>query len=82
MIKAGKIPAFIICKEKDYPIRSGFKLRSFYDAARITYIYNLKSYDAAVIVTNAENFSAGLEDLIAALSVHSVEKIFLLTISN
>ena len=64
-----------ICNKKNYPIREGFKLRSFYDATRTTYIYNLKFYDAAIIVTNAENFSAGLEDLIAALNVHGVGKI-------
>ena len=66
-----------ICKEKNYPIREGFKLRSFYDSTRTTFIYNLKFYDAAIIVTNAENFSDGLEDLIAALEVHGVEKIFI-----
>ena len=65
-----------ICAEKNYPIRSGFKLRSFYDAAHTTYIYNLKNYDAAVIVSDAENFSAGLEDLISALNVCGVDKIF------
>ena len=65
-----------ICAEKNYPIRSGFKLRSFYDAARTTYIYNLKNYSAAVIVSDAENFSAGLSDLVTALKVHGVEKIF------
>ena len=66
-----------ICKEKNYPIREGFKLRSFYDSTRTTYIYNLKRYDAAIIMTNAQNFSAGLEDLIGALNVHGVGKIFL-----
>ena len=65
-----------ICKEKNYPIREGFKLRSFYDSTRTTFIYNLKHYDAAIILTNAENFSAGLEDLISALEFHGVGKIF------
>lgn len=62
---------------EDYPIRSGFKLRSFYDATRTTFIYNLQHYDAAVIVTDAKNFSDGLADLLGALKVHGVEKIFL-----
>ncbi len=66
-----------ICREKNYPIREGFKLRSFYDSTRTTFIYNLKFYDAAIIMTNAQNFSAGLEDLINALNVHGVGKIFL-----
>lgn len=66
-----------ISRDENYPIQEGFKLRSFYDAARTTYIYNLRHYDAAIVMTNAENFSAGLEDLIAALNVHGVDKIFL-----
>lgn len=67
-----------ISRADNYPIREGFKLRSFYDETRTTYIYNLKYYDAAIIVTNAENFSAGLDDLIGALNVHGVGKIFLI----
>ena len=66
-----------ICRDENYPIRAGFKLRSFYDATRTTFIYNLKNYDAAVVVTNAENISAGVEDLTAALNVHGVDKIFI-----
>ena len=65
-----------ICRDENYPIREGFKLRSFYDSTRQTFIYNLKFYDAAVIVTDSENFSAGLEDLIGALNFHGVGKIF------
>lgn len=61
-----------ICKSADYPINSGFKLRSFYDADRPTFIYNLKHYDAAIIVTDAENFSAGLQDLTAALDADKI----------
>ncbi|MBR0261873.1 MAG: phosphoribosyltransferase domain-containing protein [Selenomonadaceae bacterium] len=71
-----------ICKDKNYPIREGFKLRSFYDSTRTTFIYNLKFYDAAIIVTNAENFSEGLEDLISALNVHGVGKIFCAEVKN
>lgn len=67
-----------ISRADNYPILKGFKLRSFYDETRTTYIYNLKRYDAAIIVTNAKNFSAGLEDLISALNVHGVGKIFLI----
>ncbi len=66
-----------ICDAENYPIRAGFKLRSFYDATRTTFVYNLRHYDAAVVMTNAQNFSAGLDDLISALNVHGVEKIFI-----
>ena len=71
-----------ICKDKNYPIREGFKLKSFYDSTRTTFIYNLKHYDAAIIVTNAENFSDGLEDLISALNFHGVGKIFCVEVKN
>ena len=71
-----------ICGEENYPIHSGFKLRSFYDATRPTYIYNLKNYDAAIIVSDAENFSDGLEDLISALNFHGVDKIFFAEVKN
>ena len=71
-----------ICRAENYPIREGFKLRSFYDSTRTTYIYNLKKYSAAVIVSDAENFSAGLEDLIAALKIHGVDKIFFAEVKN
>lgn len=63
-----------ICNAENYPIRAGFKLRSFYDENRPTFIYNLQHYDAAIVMTNSENFSAGLSDLISALNV---EKIFI-----
>ena len=66
-----------ICDAENYPIRAGFKLRSFYDETRPTFIYNLRHYDAAVVMTNSQNFSAGVDDLIAALNVHGVEKIFI-----
>lgn len=67
-----------ICDAENYPIRSGFKLKSFYDASRTTFIYNLKHYDAAIIITDAKNYSAGLSDLIAALDA---DKIFLVEVN-
>ena len=71
-----------ISNDKNYPINNGFKLRSFYNSTRTTYIYNLKHYDAAIIVTNADNFSLGLEDLIFALSFHGINKIFCVEVKN
>lgn len=65
-----------IGRDENYPIRDGFKLKSCYDSARTTFIYNLRRYDAAIIVTDAENFSCGLTDLVSALKIHGVEKIF------
>ncbi|MCR5833837.1 MAG: phosphoribosyltransferase family protein [Selenomonadaceae bacterium] len=66
-----------VSTDENYPIREGYGLRSFYDDTRRTFIYNPKFYDAAVIVTDAQNFSAGLDDLIAALNVHGVGEIFI-----
>ena len=71
-----------ICDAENYPIRTGFKLKSFYDANRTTYIYNLKNYDAAIIVSDSENFSAGLENLISALKIYGINKIFFVEVKN
>lgn len=59
-----------ICDDPDYPIRSGARLRSFYDPDRVTYIYNLAPCDAAVIVTDAPEGparAAAIADLAGAL---------------
>lgn len=37
-----------------YPIEAGWQIRSFYEAARATYIYNLRPYHHAVIVSDTE----------------------------
>lgn len=37
----------------DYPIQNGFRLRSFYENERETYIYNLRSYDIVLVLTDA-----------------------------
>lgn len=71
-----------ISKNKNYPIQEGFKLRSFYDSTRTTYIYNLKHYDTAIVMTNSENFSVGLSDLISALNFHGINKIFCVEVKN
>ena len=42
-----------ICTDEAYPIHSGYELRSFYDAARETYIYNLAKYDHVFVLTDA-----------------------------
>ena len=63
-----------ISTDENYPIREGFKLKSFYDPTRTTFIYNLNPCDAAIIMTDAQNFAAGLEDLVSALKT---DKIFL-----
>lgn len=56
-----------ICEDEKYSITSGYKIKSFYDNKRSTYIYNLGEYDAVVVVTDTliEDFNA-LESLVGA----------------
>ena len=59
-----------VCHDADYPIRSGWRLRSFYDPSRVTYIYDLAPCDVALIVTDSRDDGAvapAMEDLTAAL---------------
>lgn len=43
-----------ISQEKGYPITNGVKLHSIYDRDRYTYLYDLESYDTAIIFTDAK----------------------------
>lgn len=42
-----------ISAAEGYPIRSGYRLRSFYEPDRETYLYNPKPYQAVIVVTDA-----------------------------
>lgn len=67
----------------DYPINSGYKLRSFYDSTRETFIYNLKPHDYAVVVTDSKTgFTDGLNDLCRALRQVGCKHIYLVKISD
>ncbi len=50
-----------------YPLFHRWQLRSPYDPARITYIYNLQKYDKVLVLTDAGSVSPGIRDLCAAL---------------
>ena len=57
-----------ISLNEQYPLHRRFPLQSFYDPERRTFIYNLKAYDAVIVVTDAAgNISAGVESLAGAL---------------
>lgn len=43
-----------LCDAPGYPIRSGWKLPSFYEEERTTYIYNLKEYDMVIVVSDTK----------------------------
>ena len=47
-----------ISSDEDYPIRSGYKIHSFYDTERNTFIYNTASYDKIIVVTDSRNDEA------------------------
>lgn len=67
-----------ISEQGGYPIRNGYQFRSFYDNFRTTYIYNIKKYDEAVLVTDTKNnISAdiAMKALCALLKEYGCKKI-------
>lgn len=48
-----------ISTQPGYPIRGGYRLRSFYDENRETYIYNTAAYDTAVVITDSAHIGDG-----------------------
>ncbi len=67
-----------ICREKNYPIQEGYKIPSFYDVHRETYIYNLRHYDCVIIFTDSRNIhQKSVNAVITALKKHDCEKIFI-----
>lgn len=59
-----------VSAEEDYALHTRYELKSLYDSSRITYIYDLKKYDTAVIITDAEgDRSEGTDTLLYALAL-------------
>ena len=46
-----------ICDEKNYPITNGIRIRSIYSEERITYLYDLDTYDKVIVFTDAQEAS-------------------------
>ena len=44
-----------ICSAEGYPVTEGYRLSSFYEAGRDTYIYDPAEYDLAVVVTDSKD---------------------------
>jgi adenine/guanine phosphoribosyltransferase-like PRPP-binding protein len=65
--------------QPDYPVQSAWKLRSVYDSSRETFVYNLRQYDTAVIVTDTELTGGalipGMNDICGALSAYGKQNI-------
>ena len=60
----------------DYPLKQRYQISSFYEPDRTTYIYNLDSYDAVMILTDADEYQQGLGDLCSVLSDLGNHQIF------
>lgn len=67
-----------ICNDENYPIKEGFKIPSFYDENRETYIYNLRKYKNVVIFTDSEKIpQKAIYSLAKILENHECENIFI-----
>lgn len=44
-----------ICSDPSYPIHLGYKIHSFYDDIRETFIYNLDCYDMVIVLTDTSS---------------------------
>ncbi len=69
--------ALSVCAQMRITRLLGYKLNSFYDINRPTYIYNLCEYDTVVVVTDTfvKEFTA-LESLVGALPNKKAVQLF------
>ncbi len=72
-----------ICSKNGYPIFEGYKIHSFYDTERETYIYDIAQYDIVLIVTDTpKDDTAAVNDLTSVLKNRGCGKIFLINIGQ
>ena len=65
-----------VSTEAEYPLHVRYELRSLYDKDRVTFVYDLDTYDAVLVITDARNEQQeGLNSLINALKKKN-DKIF------
>ncbi len=68
-----------ICKSEGYPIFEGYLINSFYASNRNTYVYNLKQYDAVVVVSDTmTDYENALNNVAMALDNYGFGKLFYL----
>lgn len=59
-----------VSREKEYPFKERFELRSLYEDERRTFVYDLRKYDQAVIITDApDEKKTGENTLVNALKM-------------
>jgi len=70
--------------QEDYPFHARYELRSFYDKARTTFIYDLDKYDGVLIITDAPQDMAeeGICSLKEALALCGNEQVILMNASQ
>lgn len=67
-----------ICTDEDYPAQNGYKLRSFYDNERQTYLYNIAEYDSVLVVTDSHDSSfKGARDIAALFGSYGCGEIII-----
>lgn len=59
-----------------YPIRNGYRISSAYEKGRITYIYDLDKYDAAILISDGENAGDLLGELGGLLGGYGCRKLY------
>lgn len=65
-----------VSTEKEYPLHVRYALKSFYDAERVTYIYNLDKYDYVLVITDSNGeLKEGFRSLRDALLLSGNEHI-------
>lgn len=59
----------LVSEADNYPLIKRNKLISFYDENRVTYVYNLKDYDLAIVLSDSKNVSQrAVEALLGAVN--------------
>ncbi|MGN0484208.1 MAG: phosphoribosyltransferase domain-containing protein [Lachnospiraceae bacterium] len=66
-----------VSTEESYPLHARYELKSVYESERVTYLYDLRAYDAVCIVTDADcRENPGYQSLIAALQKQKNTAVF------
>ena len=64
----------------EYPIKMGYKIPSFYEESRMTYIYNVEKYDIVFVVTDAPSPSDKALKVLASV-FGEAKRLFLVEVS-
>ena len=65
-----------ILDQDGYPARTGYRIHSIYDLQRVTYIYNIATYDTVILLTDAPNpIATAVDDLIRIFAHHGCRRL-------